>query len=181
MRCRAAWETSEFASRANMSWVSADTSGFSGTLERTHQSGSFANRSISGAGQLGCSATAARIRGESSFARRSRALGGRSASGSMISTNASRLGSARAVSAEIFGVDALDAARYRVVVESPAPTLRRRARRLAAQAHAQSGWIWQLNSIACQFRQSVPRTRRDDPRTSVWSTTSICCSPHTQG
>ena len=67
--------------------------------------------------------------GESSFARRSRALGGKSASGSMISTNASRSGAAQAASTAIVGVDALDAARYRGccrVGSWPAPLVLRR-------------------------------------------------------
>ena len=65
-----------------------------------------------------------------------------------------------------------------VVADNPsAPTLRRRA----AQAHAQSGWIWPLNSIAYQITQSVPRTRRDDPIVGIDADKQDYCSPHTQG
>ena len=45
----------------------------------------------------------------------------------------------------------------------------------------QRGWIWQLNSIACQLRQSVPRTRRDDPTAVERANGCYSCSPHTQG
>ena len=55
------------------------------------------------------------------------------------------------------------------------------AGRLAAQGHAQSGWIWQLNSIAYQLRQSVPRTRRDDPQHRRIRLDHRRRSPHTQG
>ena len=66
-------------------------------------------------------------------------------------------------------------------LEEVARSVRAGAGPARCTAHAQSVWIWQLNSIAHQLTESVPRTRRDDTTSLSVGGRVSCCSPHTQG